>query len=89
MQKIGVNLDLAKLEEFILQLPPSEQNLVSMDFKRYAFDPQDNLFHTLQHNIPFCHGIHDELFYLPSATLMNYLFEKVSSSPVQMKPGFG
>jgi len=95
--KLGYPLDYNDLETYILHLPPVEQWLIKIPYRspnRKDLTDIDKLFDIVISNIPFCHyeqNSQDTVRhgFIPSASVMQYILQKMSPKPIHMMPIFG
>lgn len=97
MEKIGHKVCYDNIKKFIINLPPTEQWLLSLDHdnrdEKLESDPIQEFILALIHNIPFLYTSTENKgsffqaagnYYIPSFTLINYFLKCMS--PMHLKP---
>lgn len=97
LTKEKYSINYQALEDFVLNLPPTEQWILQIPHsyspKRIELNDVDNIFIALIANIPF---LYDEEksntqreCWFPSVSLIQYILKQISPSPLKMKFCYG
>ena len=94
LNKLQININIDELFDFILNLPPCEQQLVKIGYDSSAQDDpwgkgEDKMLAILVANIPYFQDEHSGICVIPSASIINYVHSKMSSTPLQGQPVLG
>jgi hypothetical protein len=76
-------------KNFILTLPPAELWLIEIEQENLYNSGFDKMMGILGATVPFFTLNNGLTFYIPSCSVINYLLDKMSLTPVRIQPMFG
>ncbi len=88
-QKFSYQVDFESCRDFILTLSPSELWLSKLSLKPGYMSQYDNMMEIIGTTVPFLIEVECGIRYLPSVSIINFLFNQMSPKPLRVHPVFG